>query len=87
MNYTKSIIFYIFIFLALNLRANDTLSALPEHFKVSNSPFLDKITSLKDLECKFFLSNNNKIIPTEETIFKNNGQELIKTKESLYLFI
>jgi hypothetical protein len=87
MKYTKSILFILFFTLVFILRANAALKELPEHFKVSNSPFLDKITSLKDLECKLLLSKNNKIIPSEETIFKNNGQELIKTKESLYLFI
>lgn len=87
MKYAKYIIFSIFLSFVFILRANATLLELPEHFTITNSPFLDKITSLKDLECKVFLSSKNKIIPTEETIFKNNGQELIKTKESLYLFI
>ena len=87
MNYVKSIIFTIFISIAFILSANATLSELPEHFKVSGNPFLDKIVNLKDLECKVFISKPNRIIPTGETIFKMNGQELIKTKENLYLFI
>jgi hypothetical protein len=69
------------------LRANATIIQLPEQFTITNNPFLDKITSINDLECKVFLSKQNEMIPIEGTIFKMNGQELIKTKESLYLFI
>ena len=87
MNYTKSILFTIFISIAFILRANAAIIQLPEHFKVTGSPFLDKITSLQDLECKVFLSKQNEIIPVDGTIFKMNGQELIKTKEKLYLLI
>jgi len=87
MNYAKSILFTIFISLAFILRANTSFKELPEHFTITSSPFLDKITSFKDLECKVFLTKQNIIIPTEGTIFKTNGQELIKTKENLYLFI
>jgi hypothetical protein len=87
MNYAKYIIFTIFISLAFILRANAAINQLPERFKITNSPFLDKITSIQDLECKVFLSKQNEIIPVEGTIFIFNGQELIKTKEKLYLFI
>ena len=87
MNYAKSIIFTIFLSLVFMLGANATIIQLPEHFKVTGSPFLDKITSIQDLECKVFLSKQNEIIPVDGTIFKMNGQELIKTKEKLYLFI
>jgi hypothetical protein len=87
MNYAKSIIFTIFISLAFILSANAAIIQLPERFKITNSPFLDKITSIQDLECKVFLSKQNEIIPVEGTIFIFNGQELIKTKEKLYLFI
>ena len=87
MNYAKSIIFTIFILLVFMLRANATIIQLPEQFTITNNPFLDKITSINDLECKVFLSKQNEMIPIEGTIFKMNGQELIKTKESLYLFI
>jgi hypothetical protein len=87
MNYAKSIIFTIFIYFLIVLRANAALLELPEKFKLTSSPFLDKITSINDLECKVFLSKQNELIPIEGTIFKMNGQELIKTKESLYLFI
>jgi hypothetical protein len=87
MNYAKSILFTIFISIAFILRANAAIIQLPEHFKVTGSPFLDKITSLQDLECKIFLSKQNEIIPVDGTIFKMNGQELIKTKEKLYLLI
>ncbi len=87
MNYAKSIIFTIFILLIFMLRANATIIQLPEQFTITNNPFLDKITSINDLECKVFLSKQNEMIPIEGTIFKMNGQELIKTKESLYLFI
>ena len=87
MNYAKSIIFTIFIYLAFILSANAAIIQLPERFKITNSPFLDKITSIQDLECKVFLSKQNEIIPVEGTIFIFNGQELIKTKEKLYLLI
>ena len=87
MNYAKSVLFTIFISIAFILRANAAIIQLPEHFKVTGSPFLDKITSLQDLECKVFLSKQNEIIPVDGTIFKMNGQELIKTKEKLYLLI
>ena len=87
MNYAKSILFTIFISLVVILRANAAIIQLPEHFKVTGSPFLDKLTSLQDLECKVFLSKQNEIIPVDGTIFKMNGQELIKTKEKLYLLI
>jgi hypothetical protein len=87
MNYTKSILFIIFLSLVFILRANAAIIQLPEHFKVTGSPILDKITSLQDLECKVFLSKQNEIIPVDGTIFKINGQELIKTKERLYLLI
>jgi hypothetical protein len=87
MNYAKSIIFTIFISLAFILSANAAIIQLPERFKITNSPFLDKITSIQDLECKVFLSKQNEIIPVEGTIFIFNGQELIKTKEKLYLLI
>ena len=87
MNYAKSITFTIFILLVFMLRANATIIQLPEQFTITNNPFLDKITSINDLECKVFLSKQNEMIPIEGTIFKMNGQELIKTKESLYLFI
>ncbi len=87
MNYAKSILFTIFLSLVFILRANAAIIQLTERFKITNSPFLDKITSIQDLECKVFLSKQNEIIPVEGTIFKFNGQELIKTKEKLYLFI
>ena len=87
MKYAKSIIFTIFILLVFMLRANAAIIQLPEQFTITNNPFLDKITSINDLECKVFLSKQNEMIPIEGTIFKMNGQELIKTKESLYLFI
>jgi hypothetical protein len=87
MNYAKYIIFTIFISLAFILRANAAINQLPERFKITNSPFLDKITSIHDLECKVFLSKQNEIIPVDGTIFKMNAQELIKTKEMLYLLI
>ena len=87
MNYAKSILFSIFLSLVFIIRANAAIIQLPEHFKITNSPFLDKITSIQDLECKVFLSKQNEIIPVDGTIFKTNGQELIKTKEKLYLLI
>jgi hypothetical protein len=87
MNYAKSILFTIFLSLVFIIRANAAIIQLPEHFKITNSPFLDKITSIQDLECKVFLSKQNEIIPVDGTIFKMNGQELIKTKEKLYLLI
>ena len=87
MNYAKYILFTIFISLAFILRSNAAVIQLPERFKITNSPFLDKITSIQDLECKVFLSKQNEIIPVEGTIFKMNAQELIKTKEKLYLLI
>jgi hypothetical protein len=87
MNYAKSILFTIFISLAFILRGNAALSELPEHFKVSGNTFLDKIMSLPGLETKIFLSKKNEVIPMEGTIFKMNGQELIKTNEALYILI
>jgi hypothetical protein len=87
MNYAKSILFTIFLSLVFIIRANAAIIQLPEYFKITNSPFLDKITSIQDLECKVFLSKQNEIIPVDGTIFKMNGQELIKTKEKLYLLI
>ena len=87
MNYAKSIIFTIFLSLAFLLRANAAIIQLPEQFTITNNPFLAKLTSLQDFECKVFLSKQNEMIPVEGTIFKMNGQELIKTKEKLYLFI
>ena len=87
MNYAKSIIFTIFLSLAFLIRANAAIIQLPEQFTVTNNPFLVKLTSLQEFECKVFLSKQNEMIPLEGTIFKMNGQELIKTKEKLYLFI
>ena len=43
--------------------------------------------SLPGLETKIFLSKQNEIIPIEGTIFKMNGQELIKSNEELYVLI
>jgi len=87
MKYAKSILFILFFTLVFILRANATLLELPEHFKISNNAFLDKIMSLPGLETKIFLSKQNEIIPIEGTIFKFNGQELIKTNENLYILI
>ena len=87
MKYVKSIIFILFFTLVFILRANASLKELPEHFTISNNPFLDKIMSLQGLETKIFLSKQNEIIPIEGTIFKFNGQELIKTNEELYVLI
>jgi hypothetical protein len=87
MKYVKSILFFLFFTLAFILRANATLLELPEHFKISNNAFLDKIMSLPGLETKIFLSKQNEIIPMDGTIFKMNGQELIKTNEHLYILI
>jgi hypothetical protein len=87
MNYAKSIIFTIFIFIAFIFRVNAAINPLPEQFIITNNPFLDKLTSLQDLECKVFLSKQNEMIPVDETIFKVNWQQLIKTKDKLYLFI
>jgi len=87
MKYVKSILFILFFTLVFILRANATLLELPEHFKISNNAFLDKIMSLPGLETKIFLSKQNEIIPIEGTIFKMNGQELIKTNENLYILI
>ena len=56
MKYAKSIIFTIFILLVFMLRANAAIIQLPEQFTITNNPFLDKITSINDLECKVFLS-------------------------------
>ena len=87
MKYVKSILFILFFTLVFILRANATLLELPEQFKISNNAFLDKIMSLPGLETKIFLSKQNEIIPMEGTIFKMNGQELIKTNEALYILI
>lgn len=87
MKYVKSILFILFFTLVFNLRANARLLELPEHFKITNNAFLDKIMSLPGLETKIFLSKQNEIIPMDGTIFKMNGQELIKTNENLYILI
>jgi len=87
MNYVKSIVFTIFISLVFILRLNAALMELPERFKITSSPFLDKIISIPGLETKIFLSKQNEVIPMEGTIFKMNGQELIKTNEALYVLI
>lgn len=87
MKYIKSILFFLFFSLVFIPKAKSSFLELPESFKISNNPFLDKITSLKELEYKVLLSKQNKIIPVEQTLFKINGQELIKTKEQLYLLI
>ena len=87
MKYVKSILFILFFTLVFILRANATLLELPEHFKITNNAFLDKIMSLPGLETKIFLSKQNEIIPMDGTIFKMNGQELIKTNENLYILI
>ena len=85
MKYVKSILFILFFTLVFILRAKATLLELPEHFKITNNAFLDKIMSLPGLETKIFLSKQNEIIPMDGTIFKMNGQELIKTNENLYI--
>jgi hypothetical protein len=87
MNYAKSILFTIFISLVVILRANAAIIQLPEHFTITSSPFLDKIMSLPGLETRIYLSKKNEIIPLEGTIFKMNGQELIRTNETLYILI
>ena len=87
MKYIKTLVFSIFILLVLFLRASASTIDLPEQFKITNNPFLDKITSFKDLEYKVLLSKQNRIIPVEQTLFKINGQEVIKTKDQLYLLI
>lgn len=87
MKYVKSILFILFFTLVFILRAKATLLELPEHFKITNNAFLDKIMSLPGLETKIFLSKQNEIIPMDGTIFKMNGQELIKTNENLYILI
>ena len=87
MKYVKSILFTIFISLVFILRANAAIIQLPEHFTITSSPFLDKIMSLPGLETRIYLSKKNEIIPIEGTIFKNNGQELIRTNETLYILI
>jgi len=87
MKYVKSILFTIFISLVFILRANAAIIQLPEHFTITRSLFLDKIMSLPGLETRIYLSKKNEIIPIEGTIFKNNGQELIRTNETLYILI
>ena len=87
MSYVRLTLSTIFILVFFILSANAAVIQLPEQFKITGNKFLDKLTSFQDLECKVFLSNQNEIIPTEGTIFKKNGQQLIKTKENLYLFI
>ena len=87
MKYIKTLVFSIFILLVFFLRASASIIDLPEQFKITNNPFLDKITSFKDLEYKVLLSKQNRIIPVEQTLFKINGQEVIKTKDELYLLI
>ena len=87
MKYVKSILFILFFTLVFILRANARILELPEHFKISSNAFLDKIMSLPGLETKIFLSKQNEIIPMDGTIFKMNGQELIKTNENLYILI
>jgi len=87
MKYAKSLLFILFFTLVFILRANAALKELPEHFIITKSAFLDKITSLQGLETKIYLSKQNEIIPIEGTIFKFNGQELIKTNEELYVLI
>lgn len=87
MKYIKTLVFSIFILLVFFLRASASTIDLPEQFKITNNPFLDKITSFKDLEYKVLLSKQNRIIPVEQTLFKINGQEVIKTKDELYILI
>jgi len=87
MKYVKSIIFTLFFTLVLILSANASILELPAHFTITKNPFLDQIMSLPGLETKIFLSKQNEIIPMEETMFKMNGQELIKTNEHLYILI
>ncbi|MFA9205188.1 MAG: hypothetical protein ACEQR6_00780 [Burkholderiaceae bacterium] len=87
MNYAKSILFTIIISLVFNIRTNAAIIQLPEHFTITSSPFLDKIMSLPGLETRIFLSKKNEIIPLEGTILKMNGQELIRTNETLYILI
>ncbi len=87
MNYAKSILFTIIISLVFNIRTNAAIIQLPEHFTITSSPFLDKIMSLPGLETRIYLSKKNEIIPLEGTILKMNGQELIRTNETLYILI
>jgi hypothetical protein len=87
MKYAKSIIFTLFFTLVFILRTNAALKELPEHFTITKTAFLEKIMSLSGLETKIYLSKLNEIIPMEGTIFKLNGQELIKTNEHLYVLI
>ena len=87
MKYVKSILFILFFTLVFILRANAAIIQLPEHFTITSSPFLDKIMSLPGLETKIFLSKQNEIIPMDGTIYKMNGQQLIKTNENLYVLI
>jgi len=87
MKYAKSIIFTLFFTLVFILRTNAALKELPEHFTITKTAFLEKIMSLSGLETKIYLSKLNEIIPMEGTIFKLNGQELIKTNEHIYVLI
>jgi len=87
MKYAKSVLFSIFIFLVFILRADASLKELPEQFTITRSPFLDKIMSLPGLETRIYLSKKNEIIPMDGTILKMNGQELIRTNETLYILI
>jgi hypothetical protein len=78
------------IFFLLFSRVNGVKAStrdLPEQFYTPKTAFLDKILSFRDLKTKIFLSKSNYIIPAEGTIFSDNGQELLKTNDSLFVLI
>lgn len=84
----KKIIFLIILALFSNHATLDAQTRdLPAQFYTPRNPFLDKIISIKDLKTKISLSNSNFIIPVAGTIFSENGQELLKSNDSLLLLI
>ena len=60
---------------------------LPEQFYTPKTSFLEKILSFKGLKTKLFLSKENYIIPVQGSIFSDNGQEMLKSNDSLFLLI
>jgi len=82
---------YIFLTIFLTIIGFTQLKAqnrdLDSVYFIKKNSFLDKIISLKDLHTNIQLSDANTLIPTIGTLFKPNGQEMIKDNDDLYINI
>ncbi len=83
----KNKVLIIFLALLIKFNAFAVSTDLDSVYKVPVSPFWTLILSLDSAELRIMTTFPYNSIPTENTFFKNNVQEIIKKDKSIYIHI